>query len=408
MKILLLGSGGREHALGRAFVDDPDVTELHIAPGNPGLASIGTLHDIDPCDGESVLAVARAVGADLVVVGPEAPLVVGVADVLRAGGFDVFGPSAAAAVLEGSKAFAKEVMRDAGVPTADSRLCLTPEEAAAALDEFGASYVVKDDGLAAGKGVVVTDDREDALLHASICGRVVIEDFLDGPEASLFAICDGVNAVPLMPAQDFKRVGDDDEGPNTGGMGAYCPLPWAPEGLSDEVMSEVVQPVLQEMTRRGTPFVGLLYVGLALTTKGMRVIEFNVRFGDPETQAVLAMLKTPLAGVLRAAARGELASMPPLEWHDGAAVVVVSAAEGYPDEPRRGGRIVLPEDTPDAYVLHAGTALEEEELVAVGGRVLGTVGRGSDLPAARDAAYGHLARIDFADGFSRTDIGIPH
>lgn len=409
VKILLLGSGGREHALGRALVDDPEVTALHAAPGNPGLAAIGTVHDgIDICDGEAVLALAQRVAADLVVVGPEAPLVAGVVDVLRAGGFDVFGPTAAAAVLEGSKAFAKEIMREAGVPTADSRLCTTPEEAAAALDEFGATYVVKDDGLAAGKGVVVTDDRDDALRHATVCGRVVIEDFLDGPEASLFAVCDGTTAVPLMPAQDFKRVGDDDEGPNTGGMGAYCPLPWAPENLADEVMETVVHPVLRTMAERGAPFVGLLYVGLALTTKGMKVIEFNVRFGDPETQAVLAMLETPLAGVLRAAARGELASLPPLRWRDGAAVVVVSAAEGYPDTPRRGGRIVLPHDVDDAYVLHAGTGLQDGELVAVGGRVLGTVGLGDDLPAARDAAYAHLARIDFADGFHRTDIGIPH
>ncbi|HMR49848.1 MAG TPA: phosphoribosylamine--glycine ligase [Arachnia sp.] len=408
MKILLLGSGGREHALARSLAADPSVTALHAAPGNPGIGELAELHAIDANAPDAVVGLARSLDADLVVIGPEAPLVAGVGDALRDADFDVFGPGREAAVLEGSKAFAKDVMRAAGVPTADSRVCETPEEAAAALDEFGAPYVVKDDGLAAGKGVVVTGDREAALAHAASCGRVVIEDFLDGPEVSLFAICDGQRAVPLMPAQDFKRVGDGDAGPNTGGMGAYAPLPWAPEGLVDEIMRDVVDPTVAEMARRGTPFVGLLYAGLALTSRGLRVVEFNVRFGDPETQAVLSLLKTPLATVLRAAARGELASLPALEWHDGAAVVVVSAAAGYPGTPTAGGRIVLPEDTDEAYVLHAGTKLADGDLVAAGGRVLGTVARGSDLDQARQRAYEHLARIDFADGFHRSDIGIPH
>lgn len=408
MKILLLGSGGREHALARSLAADPSVTALHAAPGNPGIGALAELHVVDANDPETVVALARSLDVHLVVIGPEAPLVAGVGDALREAGFDVFGPSREAAVLEGSKAFAKEVMRAADVPTADSRVCETPEQAAAALDEFGVPHVVKDDGLAAGKGVVVTDDREAALAHAASCGRVVIEDFLDGPEVSLFAICDGRRAVPLMPAQDFKRVGDGDAGPNTGGMGAYAPLPWAQEGLVDEIMRDVVNPTVAEMARRGTPFVGLLYAGLALTSRGLRVVEFNVRFGDPETQAVLSLLRTPLATVLRAAARGELASLPPLEWHDGAAVVVVSAAAGYPGTPTTGGRIVLPADEDAAYVLHAGTKLIEGELVAAGGRVLGTVARGADLEQARQRAYAHLARIDFADGFHRTDIGIPH
>lgn len=406
MKILLLGSGGREHALGRALVRDG--SKLHVAPGNPGLAEFATCHAIDPSNSDDVLALARTLAVDLVVVGPEAPLVAGVADALREGDFDVFGPSAAAAELEGSKAFAKDVMRAAGVPTADARVCTTADEAAAALDEFGPTYVVKNDGLAAGKGVVVTDDREAALAHAATCERVVIEDFLDGPEVSLFAICDGTTAWPLLPAQDFKRVGDGDEGPNTGGMGAYCPLPWAPEGLVDDIMRDVVQPTLDEMARRGTPFVGLLYAGLALTTKGLRVIEFNVRFGDPETQAVLALLESPLAPVLLAAARGELASQPALRWRDGAAVVVVSAADGYPGTPKLGCRIELPDDTDSAWVLQAGTTLTDGTLTAGGGRVLGTVGVGADLDAARAAAYEHLAAVDFADGFHRTDIGVPH
>ncbi|MDF1487144.1 phosphoribosylamine--glycine ligase [Tessaracoccus caeni] len=408
MKILLLGSGGREHALARSLVADPSVTALHAAPGNPGIGALAELHAIDANDPAAVVALARELGIDLVVIGPEAPLVAGVADALREAGFDVFGPSQEAAVLEGSKAFAKEVMRAAGVPTADSRVCETPEQAAAALDEFGAPHVVKDDGLAAGKGVVVTDDRDAALAHAASCGRVVIEDFLDGPEVSLFAVCDGERAVPLMPAQDFKRVGDGDAGPNTGGMGAYAPLPWAPEDLVDEIMRDVVNPTVAEMARRGTPFVGLLYAGLALTSRGLRVVEFNVRFGDPETQAVLALLKTPLATVLRAAARGELSTLPPLEWHDGAAVVVVSAAAGYPGTPTTGGAIVLPDDEDDAYVLHAGTRIVDDQLVASGGRVLGTIARGVDLDQARERAYAHLARIDFADGFHRGDIGVPH
>lgn len=408
MKILLLGSGGREHALALALNDDPEVRELHAAPGNPGMGEIATLHEVDIADGAAVTALARDLGADLVVVGPEVPLVAGVADDLREAGLDVFGPGREAAVLEGSKAFAKEVMAAAGVPTAEARLCESVEEAEAALDEFGAPYVVKDDGLAAGKGVVVTDNRDAAVVHARACGRVVIEDFLDGPEVSLFAICDGERALPLLPAQDFKRVGDNDEGPNTGGMGAYAPLPWAEPGLVEEIMATVVNPTLAEMKRRGTPFVGLLYAGLALTSKGLRVVEFNVRFGDPETQAVLALLKSPLGQVLRAAARGELDQIPALQWRDGAAVVVVEAAEGYPGTPRAGGSIQLPPDSEDAWTVQAGTKLSDGQLVAGGGRVLGIVGRGEDLTQARERAYQHLAEVDYADGFHRTDIGVPH
>ena len=408
MKILLLGSGGREHALGRSLAADPAVTELHAAPGNPGLAAIATLHAVDAAAPAPVVDLARRLGVDLVVIGPEAPLVAGVADALRAAGIAAFGPDAAAAELEGSKAFAKRVMEDAGVPTAAGRVCETPEEAAAALDEFGAPYVVKNDGLASGKGVVVTNDRAEALAHAASCGRVVIEDFLDGPEVSLFAICDGERAVPLLPAQDYKRVGDGDAGPNTGGMGAYSPLPWAEAGLSGQIMAEVVAPTLAEMRRRGTPFVGLLYAGLALTSKGLRVVEFNVRFGDPETQAVLSLLETPLAGVLLAAARGSLDEIGPLRWRDGAAVVIVEAAEGYPGTPTTGTAIGLPADEADAYVLQAGTRLDGETLVSAGGRVLGVVGRGADVDAARANAYGLLAKVDLPGGFHRGDIGVPH
>lgn len=408
MKILLLGSGGREHALARSLAADPTITHLHAAPGNPGIAALATLHTIDAADSAQVVALAKELAVDLVVIGPEAPLVAGVADALREAGIDAFGPGREAAVLEGSKAFAKEVMAAAGVPTAEARVCTSEAEYAAALDTFGTPHVVKNDGLAAGKGVVVTDDRELALAHAAACGRVVIEDYLDGPEVSLFAICDGTRGLPLLPAQDYKRVGDGDAGPNTGGMGAYSPLTWADQGLVDQIMREVIEPTLAEMTRRGTPFVGLLYAGLALTSKGLRVVEFNVRFGDPETQAVLALLKTPLGTVLRAAARGELDTIGQLDWHEGAAVVIVEAAEGYPGTPTLGTFITLPADQDDAYVLQAGTSTEGDQLVSAGGRVLGVVGRGDNVDQARERAYALLSGVSMQGGFHRTDVGVPH
>ncbi|HKT01057.1 MAG TPA: phosphoribosylamine--glycine ligase, partial [Rugosimonospora sp.] len=311
MKVLLLGSGGREHALATALSADAAVTELYCAPGNPGIAQLARVLPADLSDVDGLAGLAVELGADLVVVGPEAPLVAGAADAIRAKGIACFGPSAAAARLEGSKEFAKSVMAAAGVPTARSRACTTAAEVAAALDEFGAPYVVKDDGLAAGKGVVVTEDRAAALAHAARCGRVVVEEYLSGPEVSLFVVCDGEAAVPLLPAQDFKRIGDGDAGPNTGGMGAYAPLPWAQPSLVDDVLARVVRPTLAHMRGQGTPFAGLLYVGLALTPDGPKVIEFNCRFGDPETQVVLALLATPLAGLLLAAATGRLAAHPP-------------------------------------------------------------------------------------------------
>src|SRR5690606_13105513 len=291
VRVLLLGSGGREHALAVALAADPSVRELVAAPGNPGIGAVADLRpEVTITDPVAVTALAAEIGADLVVVGPEAPLVAGVADAVRAKGIPCFGPSAAAARLEGSKSFAKEVMAAAGVPTARCRVCTDPTAAAAALDEFGPPYVVKADGLAAGKGVVVTSDRDAALAHAAACGTVVIEEYLAGPEASFFVICDGTTAVPLLPSQDFKRVGDGDTGPNTGGMGAYAPLPWAPPDLADQVMDTIVSPTLAEMTRRGIPYLGVLYVGLALTGDGPKVIEFNCRFGDPEAQVELALL----------------------------------------------------------------------------------------------------------------------
>jgi len=407
LTVLVVGSGGREHALALAIAADPGVAAVHVAPGNPGTWHAWPSHAVDPTDGDAVAALATEIGADLVVVGPEAPLVAGVADAVRAAGIACFGPTAQAAQLEGSKQFAKDVMAAAGVPTAASRFCRTPGEVAAALDALGAPYVVKQDGLAAGKGVVVTNDRDEALAHAAACGDVVVEEYLDGPEVSLFVITDGTVALPLQPAQDFKRVGDDDAGPNTGGMGAYTPLPWAPEGLVAAVMDRVVTPTLEEMTRLGTPFAGLLYVGLALTSRGMRVVEYNARFGDPETQAILPLLETPLGQVLYAAATGTLADVGPLSWRDESAVIVVAAAENYPGTPRAGGSITGPrlyETADNVHIVHAGTALDGDTLVAAGGRVLGVVATGPTLTDARDDAYAALAELDFPTGFWRTDI----
>jgi phosphoribosylamine--glycine ligase len=409
VKVLVIGGGAREHALCRSLSLDPDVTALHCAPGNAGIAEVAELHPVDQLDGAAVAELATGIGAGLVVVGPEAPLVAGVADAVRRVGIPCFGPSAEAAQLEGSKAFAKDVMAAAGVPTARAYVCTTAEEIDEALDAFGAPYVVKDDGLAAGKGVVVTDDVAAAREHALACDRVVIEEFLDGPEVSLFAITDGETVLPLQPAQDFKRALDDDKGPNTGGMGAYSPLPWADPKLVDEVMASVLQPTVDELRRRGTPFSGLLYAGLAITSRGVRVIEFNARFGDPETQVVLARLQTPLSRVLLNAAKGTLDTEPPLTWRDDAAVTVVIASHNYPGTPRTGDPIegldaVAAEDAPHAYVLHAGTRRDGDAVVSAGGRVLSVTATGKDLVAARERAYRAVGRIRLDGSQHRTDI----
>jgi phosphoribosylamine--glycine ligase len=407
VKILVIGGGAREHAICLALRNDPAVTALHCAPGNAGIATIADVSDVDVRDPDAVATLAVELEADLVVIGPEIPLVAGVVDVVQTRGIACFGPTQAAAELEGSKAFAKEIMAAADVPTAASRVCDDARQVAAALDEFGPPYVVKDDGLAAGKGVVVTLDRGVAIEHASHCARVVIEEYLDGPEVSLFAITDGTTVLPLIPAQDFKRVADDDQGPNTGGMGAYAPLPWAPKTLIEEVMRDVLQPTIDEMRRRGTPFAGLLYAGLALTSRGTRVVEFNARFGDPETQVVLALLQTPLAGLLNAAATGTLASHPPLIWHDGYAVTVVVAAAGYPQSPRAGDVIGgLDNVAAPAYVLHAGTRTDNGQPVSAGGRVLSVTATGDTLAAARDAAYAGIEQVALEGGHHRTDIAL--
>jgi phosphoribosylamine--glycine ligase len=409
VRVLLIGSGGREHALARALARDPGVTALHAAPGNPGIAQIAEVHEVSATDGGSVTALAARTGADLVVIGPEAPLMAGVADAVREAGMTCFGPGRDAAMIEGSKSFAKQVMAAAGVPTAAARTCTTDAEVTAALDAFGPPYVVKADGLAAGKGVVVTGDRAEAAAHARSCGPVVIEEFLDGPEVSLFALADGQTAVPLLPAQDFKRALDGDAGPNTGGMGAYAPLPWAPDGLADEINATVIQPAIDELRKRGTPYTGLLYAGLSLTSTGIRVVEFNARFGDPETQVVLDRLGPPLGGLLQAASvPGGLAGVGPLRWASGAAVTVVIAAEGYPGAPAAGDEITgiaEAEQVTGAYVLHAGTALSGAgHLVSAGGRVLNVVGTGTDLTAARAGAYAAAGKITMRGGWYRRDI----
>jgi phosphoribosylamine--glycine ligase len=406
LKVLLIGSGGREHALASALNRDPKLEELHVAPGNPGIAEIATIHAIDILNNEAIVELAKKLAIDLVVIGPEKPLVNGVADALARAKIPCFGPSKAAAQLEGSKDFAKKVMSDAGVPTARSATCKNKAEIERALEQFGAPYVVKHDGLAAGKGVVVTNDRGAAIEHALAAERVVIEEFLDGPEVSLFGISDGQTVIPMQPAQDFKRILDGDLGPNTGGMGAYSPLPWAPDEIMDETLVQVLNPTVAEMSARGTPFVGLLYAGLSLTDHGTRVIEFNARFGDPETQVLLPRLKSPLAQLLLAAATRKLHEFGPLEWSDESAVTVVLAAPGYPSAPEIGEPITGIAPIANSFVFHAGTELRDGVLHSAGGRVLTVTGIGSDLTEARDAAYRTISKITLPNSHYRRDIAL--
>lgn len=409
MTVLLVGSGAREHALAWKLAQD---TELVLLPGNAGMAHLGrTVEGVRPTDAGAVAVVADQLGVDLVVVGPEAPLAAGVADTIRARGIPVFGPSRAAARLESSKAFSKQVMSDAGVPTADARVFEGPGPALDHLRGSDGPYVVKADGLAAGKGVLVTEDRHEAEAWVERCfdggfgeagSRIVIEDFLDGPELSVFAICDGERFVTLDPARDYKRLADGDRGPNTGGMGSYSPVD-LPAGLVARVGHEVIAPTLEAMRTRGNPYVGFLYVGLALTADGPRVIEFNCRLGDPETQVVLPRMAGPLLPLLESAAEGALEGSP--EWDDSAAVNVVLASAGYPESPRKGDPIRGLDDVdPDILVFHAGTAIDGKRTVTAGGRVLSVVGRGPDLASARSRAYAAVDGIRFDGRLFRTDI----
>jgi phosphoribosylamine---glycine ligase len=414
VRVLVIGSGAREHALLMALRRDPAVDGLIAAPGNAGTAAIAETHTVDVTSGEAVAKLAVDTAADLVVIGPEVPLVLGVADAVRAAGIACFGPSAAAARIEGSKAFAKDVMAAVAVPTARSEIVDNPARLDAALNRFGPentedkAWVVKDDGLAAGKGVVVTADRDVARAHAAgllDAGHpVLLESFLDGPEVSMLCIVDGETVVPLLPAQDFKRVGDNDSGPNTGGMGAYAPLPWLPDELTDRIVAEIITPVATELVRRGCPFSGVLYAGLAITSAGPAVVEFNCRFGDPETQAVLALLDSPLGQLLQAAATGTLAAQPAPRWRPSAAVTVVLAAENYPGRPRVGD-VIVGADVDG--VLQAATARRDDgALLSTGGRVLSVVGTGSDLAAARSAAYQTIKSIRLPGSHFRSDIAL--
>ncbi|HEV2593750.1 MAG TPA: phosphoribosylamine--glycine ligase [Sphingomicrobium sp.] len=411
MDILLLGSGGREDALAWRLRQSPSCGKLLAAPGNPGIARWAECRSIDPTDPQAVLDLARDNEVDLVVVGPEAPLVNGVADVLRAEGIAVFGPNAAAARLEGSKGFTKDLCRANGIPTADYVLAKTKAEARSALERFSLPVVIKADGLAAGKGVIIATTREEAeeAILALGDGPLVVEEFLEGEEASLFALVDGVTAVPLASAQDHKRVGEGDTGANTGGMGAYAPAPVLTSALEERAMDEIVKPTARAMAEAGTPFSGVLYAGLILTAQGPKLIEYNVRFGDPECEAIMPLIDGDFAALLHAVASGELQGIdPPRLKPTKHAMTIIVAARGYPGSPARGGLIRAvdaAEQVDGVTVFHAGTALTSAGLVANGGRVLAITSIADTFAEARARAYRAVDQIDFADGFHRRDIG---
>jgi phosphoribosylamine--glycine ligase len=412
VRILVLGSGAREHAIITSLLSEDAGHEITAAPGNAGIAASVEVVALDPTNGSLVRDYARDNEFDLVVIGPEAPLVAGVADKLRVAGIPVFGPGKAAAALEGSKTFAKRIMDEAGVPTGRAARATTLEQAAAAIDEYGAPYVVKADGLAAGKGVLVTPDRNAAMAHAEYWlqhGEVLIEEFLAGQEVSLFLLSDGESVVPLEPAQDYKRAYDHDDGPNTGGMGAYSPLPWLDEEFVDEVIEHIALPTIRQLATEQTPFVGLLYCGLILTKQGTRVIEFNARFGDPETQVVLPRLATPLSELLYAAATGGLGRLPYPRFSGDVAVTVVLASEGYPEAPVTG-RVITGLEAASAvegvHIAHAATAVLDGQYIATGGRVLSVVATGADFATARSRAYEALGHIELEGSHYRTDIAL--
>ncbi len=412
MKILVIGSGAREHTIIKALRRDTEEHDILAAPGNAGISADAEIVGLNPANPKVVTEFAVTSDVDLVVIGPEAPLVAGVANALRKAGVAVFGPDKEAAAIEGSKSFAKDIMAAAGVPNGKAWTVSTEDELTAALDASGSPYVVKADGLAAGKGVLVTEDREAAIEHATFYlqhGDVLVEEFLDGPEVSLFFVSDGQRIVPLSPAQDYKRAFDGDEGPNTGGMGAYSPLPWLEDGFVESVTTTIAQPVVDELARRGTPFIGLLYCGLIVTEDGVKVIEFNARFGDPETQVVLARLESPLAPLLYAAATEMLDSVEPPRFSDQCALTVVLASEGYPENPLTGREIVgldtLPTD-PHVSIAHAATAWDGSDLLATGGRVMSVIATGATFADARKSAYDTLESISLEGSHYRRDIAL--
>jgi len=408
VRILVLGNGAREHAIIKSLLIDPNVKTIIAAPGNAGIAQDVETFDINLDDIKEISEFAVLQQIDLVIVGPEKPLVLGISDAIRARGIACFGPSEEAAQLESSKSFAKDIMNAANVPTAKSFTCISINEVIVALEQFGAPYVVKNDGLAGGKGVVVTENMEEAISHAESClqelnSKVVIEEFLKGSEISLFCITDGKTVLALDAAQDYKRVGDNNTGLNTGGMGAYSPLDWAPKDLKEQTVNQIAMPVINEMNRRGISFSGLLYVGLVLTENGLKVIEFNVRFGDPETQVLIPLLETPLATLLLKAATGALDDVV-LSWKEASAVTVVLAAEGYPNAPKLNGEITKLPNISNSQIFHAGTSIVGSNLVSSGGRVLSVTGIGADLTESRDRAYRAISQIDLVGSFYRNDI----
>jgi len=404
-----LGSGGREDALGWRLRQSPSCDTLIAAPGNPGIARWAGCVAIDPCDPRAVVDLARRAAIDLVVVGPEAPLVAGVGDALRAAGIAVFGPNAAAARLEGSKGFTKDLCRDHGIPTAAYVRAERMDDALAALDRFTIPVVIKADGLAAGKGVTVAMSRAEAeaAINAAGNGPLVIEEFLAGEEASLFALVDGATAVPFASAQDHKRVGEGDTGLNTGGMGAYAPAPVLTAELQSRAMDEIVRPTARALAEAGTPFSGVLYAGLMLTADGPRLVEYNCRFGDPECQVLMMRLESDLGEYLLACADYSLGTLRPPKFSDERALTVVMAAKGYPGTPEKGGEIAGLEraEAGGAKVFHAGTALADGHLVASGGRVLNVTARGGSVAEAQRQAYAAVDTLDFPTGFCRRDIG---
>ena len=409
MRTLVIGSGAREHAIIKALKKDPAVREIFCAPGNAGIANDSIILNSAVDDTKKIVQLCQENKIDLVVVGPEAALVAGLVDELNKANILAFGPTKDAAMIEGSKAFAKRVMRETNVPTAKSFDCITLDQVQAALNEFKSPYVIKDDQLAAGKGVVVTEDRDLALDHSRKClekpnGKVVVEEFLSGKEVSILFISDGSFIIPLEPAQDYKRAFDHDLGLNTGGMGAYSPIGWIDSNLIEKVKTEIAQPVINYLRENKTPFVGVLYAGLIITEQGPKVIEFNARFGDPETQVILERLKTPISKIFISAITGELEKLQKLEWSDNHAVVVIRAANGYPENPQTSDEIELPNDDIDAYILHAGTKNENSKIISAGGRVLATVGTGTSLEAARDAAYNLNSKIGYKNSYFRSDI----